>query len=414
MGSGSDAVTSSRTMVFLFRYGAGEHVDFMPAFPALCRQLSEKGWTVEHLGCKSSLEPPEELLASCTVRSLPLRVRRGSSFDKTLKALLWLFLLPWIGWRLQRRGVQTVFVDETLPLSVGLLRLGYKGRLCVTIHDFFTQIYIARSPLLAGVGRWIERKDARDRKKIDLLFPRVEAAREFLLSEGVAVERIHVIPDSVDTTRFSPGEGAGFRSQWGISPEEVVLIHHGILHTNKGNLLLIEAMGRLCKDTPSLRLVLIGDGLEMKPLRAAVERLGLKEKVVLTGWLPGLQDIAEALREADIGLVMRRGIEGDDFHVTSTLVHNLASGLPVLAARLKGLESSLNDGEQGLFFDPGCGEEFDAAVRKLVNDPDLRESMGTHARAWAMERFDRERIAQAYVHCLEDSTNPPMNPTIDP
>jgi glycosyltransferase involved in cell wall biosynthesis len=399
MGKESDRV-SGKSLVFLFRYGAGEHVDFLPALPSLCGKLKEKGWASEHIGFRSHLAPPPELTSNCKVTALPFQVCRSSRVDKTLKATLWLLCLPWIGWRLQRKGVHTVFVDETLPLSAFALRLGYRGRLCFTIHDFFTDIYLTDRWWTKPVGRWLKKRDAKDWARLDLLFVRVTAAKDYLVSLGIPPERIHVIPDSVDTDLFSPGTLGSFRKQWGIEADDVVLIHHGILHPNKGNVRLVEALARMKTDVPELKTVLIGDGSEMPYLRQRIKGLGLQEHVILTGWLPGLREIADALRTADIGLVMRLGLPGDDFHVTSTLVHNLASGLPVLAVRLKGIQESITEGREGLLFDAECKEGFVTAITTLAKDREARERMGREARAAAEARFSRERIAFMYAEVL--------------
>ena len=389
-------------MVFLFRYGAGEHVDFLPALQALCATLHQQGWQLEHWGFKSKsrLKAPEGLTTNCTIRTVPFYVNRTSRTDKFLKVFLWLMLLPWIGWRLQRRKVDTVFVDETLPLSPLLLRMFYRGRLCFTIHDFFTDIYLSDRWWTKGIGAWLKRRDAKDWKRLDLLFVRVTAAKDYLISLGISEDRIHVVPDSVDTDLFHPGASPGFREAWGIKTEDVVLVHHGILHPNKGNVRLVKAFARVCEAVPNVKLVLIGDGSEMPHLRREVRDLGLDTRVILTGWLPGLADIAEALRASDIGLVMRLGLPGDDFHVTSTLVHNLASGLPILGVRLKGIEETVTERKEGLLFDQHCGSDFQEKLKTLVESKELRRQMAKESRTLAESQFARERIAKEYVKRL--------------
>jgi len=391
---------SQKSIVFLFRYGAAEHIDFLPALPALCSRLCDRGWTVEHLGFKSNLDLPPSLSAVCTVRSLPLKVKRSSRRDKWIKSFLWLLLLPWIGWRLQRRGVHTVFVDETLPLSSLALRLGYRGRLCFTIHDFFTEIYLSDRWWTRPMGKWITRRDEKDWRRLDRIFVRVPAAKDFLTRAGVQSDRIRVVPDSVDTEVFHPGDAPEIRASLGFSPEHVVLIHHGILHPNKGNVRFVEAFSRWVEKNPNLRLVLIGDGSEMPHLQKKIQERGLQGKVILTGWLETFSDLAEMLRAADIGLVMRLGLPGDHFHVTSTLVHNLSSGLPILSVRLRGLEESMDEHQQGFFFDVDCGSELEKRLFQLAGDEALRTKMGQSSRRLAVERYAPEAIADLYAEGL--------------
>lgn len=394
----------SGKVALLFRYGAGEHVDFLPALPEILRRLHEEGLEVHHFGFRGKESLPADLRRWVQVHEGPFRVNRGSQWDKHLKALLWLMGLPFLGWRLQRRGFDKVFVDETLPLSAMLLRMGYRGKLLFTVHDFFMEIYWEPRSLLRAPARWIQRLDARAWRRLDRIFTRTESAKEFLTGKGLCPDRISVLPDPVNLQLFHPegdrDQREAFRAAWGVTPQDLLMVHHGIMHPNKGNLRLIQAVQRLRERLPHLKLMLIGDGPEMPELRQTVTALGLQDRVLLTGWLPGLADISRALKAGDIGLVMRKGLPGDHFHVTSTLVHNLACGLPVLSARLRGISEVVEEGREGFLFDPVCDEEFDRKLIQLAESPELRKEMGLAARQKAEESFDPGRIAEEYVKWL--------------
>lgn len=399
--------SSGPKIAILFRYGCGEHVDFLPALPYLVERLRNGGAEVHHFGFRGGRSMPGGLAEKVRIHESFVRVKRSSEWDKRVKAFLWLLTLPWLGRRLQREGFDRVFVDETLPLSAWLLRKTYKGHLSFTVHDFFIDIYWMQRPWLRGPGRWVQALDRSAWPKLDLIFTRVEAAKRYLISEGVEADRIRVLPDSVDVNTFSPETNPDrrrdLREKWGLSAEDVVLVHHGIMHPNKGNVRLVEAMARVKSISPQVKLLLIGDGPEMPTLRRRRRELGLEEQVILCGWLPGLSDIADALRAADIGVVMRRGLKGDHFHVTSTLVHNLAAGLPLLAVRLDGVCEVVVEGETGYLFDPECGHEFDGKLQRLIRDPEQRRRMGERARALAENRFSPERIAEGYAEVLHSS-----------
>lgn len=392
--------TSGTKIAILFRYGCGEHVDFLPALPHLVERLRAGGAEVHHFGFRGGRPVPEGLESKLHIHEGFVRVNRSSERDKRVKALLWLLTLPWLGRRLQREGFDRVFVDETLPLSAWLLRKTYKGQLAFTVHDFFIDIYWMQRPWLCGPGRWVQALDRKAWRKLDLIFTRVEAAKRYLISEGVEADRIRVLPDSVDVDRFTPGRDEDrrreLREKWGFSDEDVVLVHHGIMHPNKGNVRLVEAMARVKEEWPQVKLLLVGDGPEMPILRRRRRDLGLEEQVILCGWLPGLSEIADALRAADIGVVMRLGLKGDHFHVTSTLVHNLAAGLPILAARLDGVCEVVAEGGTGYLFDPECGGEFDDKLRRLLGDPEERRRMGERGRVLAVRRFAPVRVAEGY------------------
>lgn len=395
-----------RKLAILFRYGAREHVDFLPALPGLVQRLRQRGWDVHHFGFSGAPGSTEaNRVGDLMVHEGPFRVRRSNAVDKWIKAGLWLLYLPWLGRRLQKKGFDRVFVDETLPLSAGLLRLGYKGALSFTVHDFFTEIYITPHSLLRPLGRFMQRADENAWRKLDHVFTRVEPAKHALVRKGIPPEKISVAPDSVDLDRFHPlretRERDRVRARYGIGPEDLVMVHHGILHPNKGNTRLVHALFRLRYRVPRLKLLIIGEGREKRLVELAAHTRGVAERVVLTGWVPDLDEIAALLRASDIGLVMRKGLPGDHFHVTSTLVHNMASGLPILAARLDGIVSVMGEDDAcGFLFDPECGKEFDERLQTLAASETLRQRMGRQARDRAETQFSPEIIADLYLDTL--------------
>jgi len=393
-----------RKLAIIFRYGASEHVDFLPSLPLVVQQLSEQGWEVHHYGFRGKGKVPESLKTHAQIHRGPFRVHRGRSLDKWWKAFLWLLYLPALGRTLQKQGIECVFVDETLPGSAGLLRRGYKRSLAFTVHDFFTEIYLAEGSLFAWLGRWLQAKDVKAWNSLDQIFTRVQVAKESLGKLGIEPDRIHVVPDAVDGTQFSPGlsseERKQVRERWGIWTEDLVMVHHGIMHPNKGNVLLVEALFRLRHQLPNLKLLLIGDGPEKREVLNTAGRRGISDRVVCTGWVKTLDDIATLLRASDIGVVMRRGMPGDEYHVTSTLVHNLATGLPTIAVRLPGIEEVVQDGVQGGLFDPECGVEFDQWILRLARDPSVRHQFGSAGRELALTRFCPDTIASHYVNAL--------------
>jgi len=389
-------------LAILFRYGAGEHVHFLPALPELVADLSSD-FEVHHFGFRTAEPILPSLREHALVHEFPIRVRRSCDVDKRWKALLWSLLLPLLGLYLQLRRFQVVFVDETLPLSAAALRLAYRRKLAFTIHDFFLEVYFPRNSSMGRIGKRLQALDLHSWRGLDLIFTRVEATRSFLEGQGIPPARILVAHDPCDLKLFAPGDRSAARLRWGFQEEDIVLVHHGVMHPNKGNDRVLRALSRLKPRLPHLKFLLIGEGPEYEALEDLILELGLKDQVRLTGWLASMREVAEALNAADIGLVMRVGQSSDHFHVTSTLVHNLATGLPVLAARLDGIQEIIQEGREGFLFDPACGDEFDEKLLQIVSDTAGRVRMGSAARRTAEQRFDRKRIASQMAEGLRNT-----------
>ncbi|MEV1009335.1 glycosyltransferase [Streptomyces sp. NPDC049881] len=138
---------------------------------------------------------------------------------------------------------------------------------------------------------------------------------------GVPPGRIHVVPNGIEAARFhyDPAARAAVRERLGVPPETVVVAGVGRLVPGKGFATLVRALAAL---PPDAWLVLAGDGPEREALLALARRLGVADRMVVTGeWpdVPGLLSAADVFvspsTEETFGLAV---------------LEALAAGLPVL------------------------------------------------------------------------------------
>lgn len=378
---------------FAFRYGAADHAELFHALPALLERLSADA-EVHYFGLRSAAPPAIALPETVRLHPLPLRVNRRSDRDKTLKTALWIALLPWIARRGRRLGLDALYLDETVPLTAGLALRHFGPRVALTVADIFADVYAERSRIVRALRPRLMAADERAWRRLPLIFTRARAAADWLVERGVRREAIRTVYDPCDFARYHPGDRAAARRAWGYADSDVVLAHHGILHPNKGNDWVLAALAPVMARRPELRFLLVGDGPEMPRLRRIVAERGLGGRVRLAGWLPKPEDVCAALNAADIGLVMRRGARSDDFHMTGALVHNMACGLPLLAARLGGVMEVVREGENGWLFAPTDPEEFAAKLESALARPDLRAAYGARALADARALFSVERVVR--------------------
>jgi len=343
--------------------------------PEIVRRLAES-CEVHYYGMHTDGEVPELIRKHAILHYLPLHFDRASNIDKFMKTSLWYLALPFAALRFRLMGVKAIYNDETVPLTAPLLQLFFGRNVAITVMDFFLDIYGEKAPPLKPLLRlckWIDRQAWR---RLPIIYTKVNYTHEYLARLGVERSRIHTVYNPCDPDKFFPADRESARKTWGYSENDVVLVHHGILHPNKGNDRIIMAISELRKDLPSLRFLLIGDGAEMDTLRDHVRELGIEDIVTMPGWLPSERELNEALNAADVGLVMRIGQYTDNFHLTETLAHEQACGLPIIAADLKGIAEAIVDGETGYLFAPEDMEAFKAKLTELVRNPERRTQFG--------------------------------------
>ncbi|MEI8120602.1 MAG: glycosyltransferase [bacterium] len=386
-------------IAFWFRYGPAEHAELFHAIPRIIETLSQHA-EVHYFGLRSNKSIPVTLKRNATIHLLPFTVDRGSNRDKQFKTLLWLLCLPWIGLRCRFMRVQAVYIDETLPLAALIGRLFFGRNVAITVADFFPEIYWGKSRILRPVVRLIRALDFASWRRLPLIFTRAKTTRIFLEKNGVAPERVVPVYDPCDFRIYHPEDREPARTRFSYSRDDIVLVHHGILHPNKGNDQVLRVLASARSICPALRFLLVGDGPERMRLETMAKELKVADIVQFTGWLPSMADVNAALNAGDIGLVMRTGMQEDDFHMTGALVHNMACGLPILAARLGGVSEVIKEDDAGLLFDPADASEFRTKLVQLATSPELRLRMGQRALQLAHENFDMGKVVEATAHAL--------------
>jgi len=208
--------------------------------------------------------------------------------------------------------------------------------------------------------RWLKRATA-----VQAISTRLAAE---LTRQGFPAERILVLPNAVDTARFTGR--AGPRAPG--APFTAVFVGRLVAEKELG--MLLEAWAAAFSTGEAARLRLVGGGPLEGPLRAQVDRLGLSGQVEFLGHRDRVEEV---LADADVGVLPSR-IEG----LSNTLLEFMASGLPALASRVSGSEDFVVPGRNGWLFDVADVTALAAALREARSLPPERLAvMGRRARA---------------------------------
>jgi glycosyltransferase involved in cell wall biosynthesis len=210
------------------------------------------------------------------------------------------------------------------------------------------------------------------------------------LAHQVPAERIAVIPNMVDTDRFTVT--AQPRSE-----NELVFI--GRLHEQKNIPVLIEAFKILLVSRPSLRLRLLGDGPDRRRCETLIRDRGLGDRIALDGFQ---NDVRPALQSCAC-LVSASRAEG----MSNALLEAMACGAPIVATNAQGNAEMLeagapNDegfaiGRCGIVVHAAGPEPFARALAYALDRPELRRSFSESARATALAKYAIPRVIDRYL-----------------
>jgi len=171
-----------------------------------------------------------------------------------------------------------------------------------------------------------------------------DIAREY----GVPAERIHVIPNGVDATLFSPVSRSDARERLGLAPLGRLIVCVGSPKPQKGHEDLIAALARL--RAPVRAVILTGQAGTSPYVRRLARRLrehGLSGRVRLLGRRPQA-DVAAFLNAADVSVLPSHS-EG----CPNVVLESLACGTPVVATNVGAVPDILRPGETGEVVPPG-------------------------------------------------------------
>lgn len=211
-----------------------------------------------------------------------------------------------------------------------------------------------------------------------------------------AAEKIVVSYHGVDVQRFRPAPERR-------PPDGTLrIVSCGQLERYKGMHVLVEACARLSAADVRMHCRIVGEGPERAALAAQIAEAGLRGRVELDG-AQTQERLAESLREADV-FVLASELAGRYSRrrdvIANVIVEAMAAGLPVVASRLPGIEELVEDGRTGVLVTPNRPDEVAAALRRLAEDPALREALGNNARARVLADFDSARNVRRLAETL--------------
>jgi len=174
----------------------------------------------------------------------------------------------------------------------------------------------------------------------------------------------------------------------GLQPEGFVALYVGSLLKTKGVHLLLEAFAQGLGGQDQARLIFVGSGPEAAGLQEMAGKMGMAERVIVTGYRPRTE-LPDWYAASDV-YVLPSQSEG----LSMALLEAMASGRPVITTcSPDGSHDAVEDGIQGFLIRPGDRAALAAALATLVRAPDHARRMGAAARLQAIQRFSWNVVA---------------------
>ena len=231
-------------------------------------------------------------------------------------------------------------------------------------------------------------------------YPLAEAQR----AAGCALPATNV-PPGVDVDRFhqvSADDRHEIRARFGLPTDGLVVLGLSRLVPRKGFDVLLRAAGRLADDGHEFVVAIGGGGRD----RARLERIAADARAPVR-FLGRVDDgeLPDVYAAADVFAMLCRnrwlGLEQEGFGIV--FVEAAAAGVAQLAGASGGAAEAVDDGVTGFVVDPPTDvEAVTVKLATLLDDAELRQRMGSAARARAVEQFSYDVLAARLQAALDD------------
>ncbi len=225
-------------------------------------------------------------------------------------------------------------------------------------------------------------------------------AQELMEHYGADPTRLCTSPPGIDHGVFSPGDRSEARRSVGWDVDRAHAVVAGRIQPLKGVDVALEVAAIVAAAIPGFRLSVIGGASgpagedELDRLTARAAQLDLEGVVDFHAAVPHTE-LAEYYRAADVVMVPSRS---ESFGLVAAEAQSC--GVPVVAARVGGLEHVVADGRSGILIDGWDPEDHADAVISLLSDAELSARLSTGALRWS-ERFSWDSTANRFLELYE-------------
>lgn len=242
--------------------------------------------------------------------------------------------------------------------------------------------------------------------KVSFIIVMVNRAVEILNEDyGIPKEKIVVIPHGIHEVPYEPSSIQKTKLGYG---NRTLLASFGLIGGGKSYEDVIRALPPLVKKFPNLLYLIIGathPGIKKEEgekyrnkLKKLIKRLKLNKNVRFVNRYLDLKELLQYLRAIDIFVSSGKGLH----QITSgTLSYGMGCGRPAVTIPFVHAKEIVTP-ERGILVELGNPKSFSEAIKKLLSDESLRESMGKNAYEFTRHML-WDNVAGSYLKVFEES-----------
>lgn len=312
-------------------------------------------------------------LIELNVRHIELPVHKKSPFTivssiKKLEAII------------KEERVDIVHSRSRVPNIIAFFASRHTGaKFITTAHGYYSNHFISR---VTGWARFV-------------IVASSVIGRHMIEDFGVPHERVKLIPRGVDLDKFK------FRPPDNSSKSEYRIGVIGRVTPIKGHGFFLQAIARVVRLFPKVKVVIVGDAPKDKPgylekLKVLAKQLEIEKFVEFLG---AQYDIPKIMSGLDLLVLPSIGQEA----FGRVIIEAGASGVPVIATCIGGAAEIVEDGQTGILVRPGDILEMVNSIIKTLKDRDLSRNMAVEARKKVEREYSLVKMTDDTLKVYEEA-----------
>lgn len=179
----------------------------------------------------------------------------------------------------------------------------------------------------------------------------------------------------------------------GIEKQSIIIGQVAALVPIKRPVFLLEAFAKVARQFPQAHLVFVGKGSEQAAMERRIQELGLQTQVTLTGFVDSVVPYLRHLIDINALVSMEEGLG-------ISVVEASGCALPSIGTDCTGLSEVIVHGKTGYKFDMDDQQAVVSALTRLLQDDQLRQSLGQQAREFALDRFAESNYREGILEAV--------------
>lgn len=268
------------------------------------------------------------------------------------------------------------------------IRIARKHKIPVVFRSIDVVHMLVPIKVLRPITFYIEKTVYRNVDRILAITPKLA---DYVIDNGANPNKVELLLIGVNTDQFKPNlDVRALREQLYISERDRVIVFMGTFFDFSGLDRYIEQFSAVVRAVPEAKLILVGGGQLFEKIKDLVDKLNLKNQIILTGFLPfDLMPLYINLSYLCINPFLIN--DTTKFIIPGKIYQYLACGKPVLATSLEGMKSLIRGDQEGVIYSDV--EDFGKNTIYLLENADFAKRIGMNGYQFCLKNNDQKHIA---------------------